>query len=191
MNALTFLISTLFDLYLMVVILRIWLQLARADFYNPFSQFIVKATHPLIAPMRRILPSMGRFDTASFVLALIVVMVKVLLISLIAGGGIDVVLFLIFALVSVVKKAGVLLFWMLIIRAILSWFNQGYNPIVMVMDQLTEPLLAPVRRIIPPIGGLDLSVMLLIIGMNFINMLLAQYIPYWLSFNECSRPAAR
>ncbi|MCA1896291.1 YggT family protein [Shewanella putrefaciens] len=179
MNALTFLISTLFDLYLMVVILRIWLQLARADFYNPFSQFIVKATHPLIAPMRRILPSMGRFDTASFVLALIVVMVKVLLISLIAGGGIDVVLFLIFALVSVAKKAGVLLFWMLIIRAILSWFNQGYNPIVMVMDQLTEPLLAPVRRIIPPIGGLDLSVMLVIIGMNFINMLLAQYIPYW------------
>lgn len=179
MNALTFLISTLFDLYLMVVILRIWLQLARADFYNPFSQFIVKATHPLIAPMRRILPSMGRFDTASFVLALIVVMVKVLLISLIAGGGIDVVLFLIFALVSVVKKAGVLLFWMLIIRAILSWFNQGYNPIVMVMDQLTEPLLAPVRRIIPPIGGLDLSIMLVIIGMNFINMLLAQYIPYW------------
>ena len=179
MNALTFLISTLFDLYLMVVILRIWLQLARADFYNPFSQFIVKATHPLIAPMRRILPSMGRFDTASFVLALIVVMVKVLLISLIAGGGIDVVLFLIFALVSVVKKAGVLLFWMLIIRAILSWFNQGYNPIVMVMDQLTEPLLAPVRRIIPPIGGLDLSIMLVIIGMNFINMLLAQYVPFW------------
>jgi len=162
-----------------VVILRIWLQLARADFYNPFSQFIVKATHPLIAPMRRILPSLGRFDTASFVLALLVVMVKVLLISLIAGGGIDILLFLMFAVVSVIKKAGVLLFWMLLIRAILSWFNQGYNPIVMVMGQLTEPVLAPIRRIIPPIGGLDLSVMLVIIGMNFLNMLLAQYIPYW------------
>ncbi|ABS09173.1 MULTISPECIES: YggT family protein [Shewanella] len=179
MNAFTFLITTLFDLYLMVVILRIWLQLARADFYNPFSQFIVKATHPLIAPMRRILPSLGRFDTASFVLALLVVMVKVLLISLIAGGGIDILLFLMFAVVSVIKKAGVLLFWMLLIRAILSWFNQGYNPIVMVMGQLTEPVLAPIRRIIPPIGGLDLSVMLVIIGMNFLNMLLAQYIPYW------------
>ncbi len=179
MNAFTFLITTLFDLYLMVVILRIWLQLARADFYNPFSQFIVKATHPLIAPMRRILPSLGRFDTASFVLALLVVMVKVLLISLIAGGGIDIQLFLMFAVVSVIKKAGVLLFWMLLIRAILSWFNQGYNPIVMVMGQLTEPVLAPIRRIIPPIGGLDLSVMLVIIGMNFLNMLLAQYIPYW------------
>ena len=143
------------------------------------SQFIVKATHPLIAPMRRILPSLGRFDTASFVLALLVVMVKVLLISLIAGGGIDILLFLMFAVVSVIKKAGVLLFWMLLIRAILSWFNQGYNPIVMVMGQLTEPVLAPIRRIIPPIGGLDLSVMLVIIGMNFLNMLLAQYIPYW------------
>ncbi|EGM71312.1 YggT family protein [Shewanella sp. HN-41] len=179
MNALTFLINTFFDLYLMVVILRIWLQLARADFYNPFSQFIVKATHPLIAPMRRVLPSVGRFDTASFVLALLVVIAKLLLISLIAGGGFDILLFLVFALVSVVKKAGVLLFWMLIIRAILSWFNQGYNPIVMIMDQLTEPVLAPVRRIIPPIGGLDLSVMVVIIGMNFINMLLAQYVPYW------------
>lgn len=179
MNALTFLINTFFDLYLMVVILRIWLQLARADFYNPFSQFIVKATHPLIAPMRRVLPSMGRFDTASFVLALLVVIAKLLLISLIAGGGFDILLFLVFALVSVVKKAGVLLFWMLIIRAILSWFNQGYNPIVMIMDQLTEPVLAPIRRIIPPIGGLDLSVMVVIIGMNFINMLLAQYVPYW------------
>ena len=179
MNALTFLITTLFDLYLMVVILRIWLQMARADFYNPFSQFIVKATQPIIAPMRRILPSLGRFDTASFVLALLVVIVKELLISLIAGGGIDILLFLMFAVVSVIKKAGVLLFWMLIIRAILSWFNQGYNPIVMVMGQLTEPVLAPIRRIIPPIGGLDLSVMLVIIGMNFLNMLLAQYIPYW------------
>lgn len=179
MNAMTFLITTLFDLYLMVVILRIWLQLARADFYNPFSQFIVKATHPIIAPMRRVLPSLGRFDTASFVLALFVVIIKVTLISLIAGAGIDVLLFLMFAFVTVFKKAGVLLFWMLIIRAILSWFNQGYNPIVMVMGQLTEPVLAPIRRIIPPMGGLDLSVMLVIIGMNFLNMLLAQYVPFW------------
>lgn len=179
MNAFTFLIRTLFDLYLMVVILRIWLQLARADFYNPFSQFIVKATHPLVAPMRRILPSLGRFDTASVVLALLVVIIKVSLLSLIAGGGIDILLFLMFASVSVIKKAGMLLFWMLIFRAILSWFNQGYNPIVMVMSQLTEPVLAPIRRIIPPMGGLDLSVMLVIIAMNFLNMLLAQYIPFW------------
>lgn len=179
MNALSFLISTVFDLYLTIVIVRIWLQLARADFYNPFSQFIVKATHPILAPMRRVLPSIGSLDTASVVLALSVVVAKIIVLSLIAGAGIDIVTILLFAVVSVVKQAGVLLFWMLLIRAILSWFNQGYNPIIMVMGQLTEPVLAPIRRIIPPMGGLDLSVMILIIGLNFINMLFAQYIPFW------------
>lgn len=179
MNAMSFLINTLFDLYLTVVILRIWLQLAKADFYNPFSQFIVKATHPIVAPLRRVFPSFGNLDTASVLLALGVVVVKMVLLSLIAGSGLPIATFVLIAVVSVIKQAGVLFFWMVIIRAILSWFNQSYNPIVLVMEQLTEPLLAPVRRIIPPIGGLDLSVMLVIIGLNFINMLCAQYIPFW------------
>jgi YggT family protein len=179
MNAMSFLITTVFDLYLMVVILRFWLQWAKADFYNPFSQFIVKATHPILAPMRRILPSMGSIDTASIVLALLVVLVKMLVLTLLAGAAIDILTLLLFSLISVVKEAGVLLFWLILIRALLSWFNQGHNPIVMMMTQLTEPVLAPVRRIIPPIGGLDLSVMFVIIGLNFLNMLLSQYVPFW------------
>lgn len=179
MNAISFLINTVFDLYLMVVILRIWLQLAKADFYNPFSQFIVKATHPLLAPLRKVLPSFGALDTSSVLLALLVVVVKMTLLSLIAGAAIDIVPFIIIAVISVIKQTGVIFFWMLLLRAILSWFNQSYNPIILVMEQLTEPVLAPVRKVIPPIGGLDLSVMIVIIGLNFINMLLAQYIPYW------------
>ncbi|MDF0532793.1 YggT family protein [Shewanella yunxiaonensis] len=179
MNAFAYLVNTLFDLYLMVVILRIWLQLARADFYNPFSQFIVKATHPIVAPMRRILPAVGGIDTASVVLALAVVIIKILLLSLIAGAQFDFATTLLFALVSVIKEAGVLLFWILIIRAILSWVSQGSNPFEYVLVQLTEPLLSPIRRIIPPMGGLDLSVLILMIGLNFLNMLLSQYIPYW------------
>lgn len=179
MNAMSFLVSTLFDLYLTVVILRIWLQLARADFYNPLSQFVVKATHPIVAPLRRVFPSMGNLDTASLVLALAVVMAKFAILTAMAGAGFDFAMMLLVSLVTVVKKAGVLLFWILIIRALLSWFNQGYNPVVMVMEQLTEPLMAPIRRIIPPIGGLDLSVMVVLIGMNFLNLLLGQYIPYW------------
>ncbi|MBB1269268.1 YggT family protein [Shewanella sp. SR44-3] len=179
MNAMSFLITTLFDLYLMVVILRFWLQWAKADFYNPFSQFIVKATHPILAPMRRILPSLGSIDTASIVLAFLVVLVKMLVLTLLAGATIEILTLLLFSLVSVVKEAGVLLFWLILIRALLSWFNQGHNPIVMMMTQLTEPVLAPVRRIIPPMGGLDLSVMFVIIGLNFLNMLLAQYVPFW------------
>lgn len=179
MNAMSFLVTTLFDLYLMIVILRFWLQLAKADFYNPFSQFIVKATHPILAPMRRILPSLGNIDTSAIVLALLVVLVKMLVLTLLAGADIEIITLLLFSVVSVVKEAGVLLFWLVLIRALLSWFNQGYNPIVMVMTQLTEPVLAPIRRIIPSLGGLDLSVMVLIIGLNFLNMLLAQYVPFW------------
>jgi YggT family protein len=179
MNAMSFLVSTLFDLYLMVVILRFWLQLVKADFYNPFSQFVVKATQPIVAPMRRVIPSMGSIDTASLVLALVVVLVKMLVLTLIAGGGIDIATLLLFSVVSVLKNAGVLLFWMLLIRAVLSWFNQGNNPIIMIMSQLTDPILAPIRKVIPAIGGLDLSVLVLFIAMNFINILFSQYIPFW------------
>ncbi|WP_076407885.1 YggT family protein [Shewanella sp. UCD-KL12] len=179
MNALSFLVSTVFDLYLMVVILRIWLQLAKADFYNPFSQFIVKATQPIVAPLRRIIPSLGGLDTASVLLALVVVMAKFVLLSLIAGAAINVMTILLIAVVSVLKQAGVLLFWMLIIRAILSWVSQGHNPIEMVMGQLTEPLLSPIRRMLPSMGGLDLSLLVMMIILNFVNILLSQYVPFW------------
>ncbi|WP_345875168.1 YggT family protein [Shewanella algae] len=178
-DALNYLITVVFDLYFMVVILRIWLQLVRADFYNPFSQFIVKATHPIVAPMRRILPSIGSLDTASVVLALLVVVVKRLLLTLMAGEDFNLITTLIFALVSLFKNAGVLLFWILIIRAILSWVSQGRNPIEYVMMQLTEPLLAPIRRFLPPMGGLDLSLLVLMVLMNFVNILLAKTIPFW------------
>ncbi|MCG9696022.1 YggT family protein [Shewanella sp. Isolate11] len=179
MNALSFLVNTVFDLYLMVVIIRIWLQVARADFYNPFSQFVVKATHPIVAPMRRVLPAMGGLDTASVVLAILVVVLKFVILSLIAGAAISLPTILLVSVVSVCKQAGVLLFWMLILRAILSWVSQGHNPIEMVMGQLTEPLLSPIRRILPPMGGLDLSLLVMMIILNFLNILLAQYVPFW------------
>lgn len=173
MNATQFLIGTLFDLYLMVVILRLWLQLARADFYNPFSQFIVKATHPIVGPMRRILPSMGRLDTATLVLAILVGMLKITVLTLMMGGqNFNFPIMFVSGVLVVIKEAFSLMFWVLIIRAILSWVSQGYNPIELVLQQLTEPMLAPIRRIIPPIGGLDLSILILIIALQFFQLLM-------------------
>ena len=86
MSSVQFLIDFVFNIYLMVVLLRLWLQFARADFYNPFSQFVVKATQPIVAPMRRILPSIGRLDTATFVLALIVAGLKIVTLNVVLGG---------------------------------------------------------------------------------------------------------
>lgn len=173
MNAVIFLVDTLFGLYLMVVLLRLWLQLAQADFYNPLSQFIVKATHPVVGPLRRIIPSFGRLDTASLLFALVIAAAKIVVLSLISYGAVSNPLgILITSVYIVIGEALRLILYVLIIRAVLSWVSQGQNPIEFLMQQLTEPLISPVRRIIPAMGGLDLSPMVVIIVLLFVMKLL-------------------
>jgi YggT family protein len=173
MQTLYFLIDTLFNLYLMVVLLRIWLQWARADFYNPLSQFIVKATHPILGPLRRIIPSLGGLDLAAVLMAIGVAVLKFVLITLMASAPFQPVLILVFSLMLMLKQAGTLLFWMLVLRAILSWVSQGRSPVDYVLLQLTEPLLSPIRRIIPAMGGLDFSVLVLFLILQAINVFLS------------------
>jgi YggT family protein len=170
-EAFIFLIKTVFNLFLMVVLLRLWLQSVRADFYNPLSQFVVKATNPLLIPLRRLIPSIGALDTASLVLAMLVAMAQVLTFQLL-GGHISVQLTLVGALTLLITEAFNLVFWVVIIRAIMSWFSQGRNPMEHLLSQLTEPLLSPIRRVIPSVGGLDLSVLVLLVGMQFLQILL-------------------
>ncbi|RXJ72290.1 hypothetical protein CS022_16425 [Veronia nyctiphanis] len=181
MNSLTFLVNTLFDLYIMVVLLRVWLQWSRADFYNPFSQFIVKATQPVVAPLRRVVPSLGNLDMATVLFAYVLCTLKFIALQAVSGSGIIIDLSILYiALIAMVKAAGGLLFWVLILRAILSWVSQGQSPIEYVMIQLTEPLVAPVRRVIPSMGGIDLSVLIIFIALQFINILLGDIIgPLW------------
>jgi len=174
MTATNFLISTVFDLYLMVIILRLWLQLARADFYNPFSQFVVKATQPVVGPLRRFIPSIGALDTATLVFAIIVALLKVVTLVLIFGNGLPPIFPLVLASLGIlIGQVLSLVFWILIIRAILSWVSQGNNPIEFLMHQLTEPLLAPIRKVLPAMGGLDLSVLVAILAIQFIRLLLS------------------
>ena len=175
MQAVLFLIDTAFSLYLMVVILRLWLQLVRADFYNPFSQFVVKATNVVVLPLRRVIPSLGRLDTATLVLAYAIMFCKLVVLQLLQSGQVALVPSLVFSLVLLVKEVFTLLFWILVIRALLSWFSQGQSPVEYVMHQLTEPLLRPVRRILPPLGGLDLSVLVVLIGLQFLNILFSSW----------------
>lgn len=177
MNTLYLLISTLFNIYIMIVLMRIWLQWARADFYNPLSQFCVKVTSPILKPMRRFIPSIGSLDTASLVLTLILMVLKLTLLQTLAGhmSITNILPYLVWGALAVVKQAGYLVFWMLIIRAILSWVSQGQNPIEHVIIQLTEPLMSPIRRKIPPIGGLDLSIMIILLAMSLINSFMYEW----------------
>ena len=166
----------------MVVLLRLWLQATRADFYNPFSQFIVKATQPVIGPLRRVIPSVGSIDLSTVLFAYVLCVVKFVAVILVASNG-SVAFsadFLFLGALSLVKAAGGLLFWVLLLRAILSWVSQGRSPVEYVFHQLTEPMLAPIRRILPEMGGFDLSVLVLFIVLQFANFLMGDIIgPIW------------
>jgi len=164
-----FLIETLFNLYIMVIILRFLMQLFRADFYNPLSQFIVRATNPVLIPLRKIIPGYGGIDVSSLLFSYSVTVLKFIVLIMIFSAGFPSfgsILFI--SLAKLINQFFSLFLYLIIIRAILSWITPGYNnPIMAVIYQLTEPLMAPVRRLIPSMGGLDLSPIVLILGLQF------------------------
>ncbi len=173
MQFLNFIFFTVLDLYIAVLLLRVWMQWARCDFYNPFAQFIVKITQPVVRPLRRIIPAIGPIDTASVALAYPLVLLKFLLPLWLATGQFLMpsgYIFLV-AVIELLTAAGKLIFWLVIARALLSWISQGRNPVDYVLIQLTEPLMAPIRRIIPSMGGLDFSAMIVILILYALNAL--------------------
>ena len=172
-NPLVFLVQVLFGLYALVVMLRFLLQLVRADFYNPLSQLIVKATTPVLNPLRRVVPGVGGKDVASLVLAWLVISIELLLVFMISGQGLQILLPLLLAIPKLVQLTINIFLFGILIQVILSWVNPGaHNPAVSVIHSLTEPLLAPARRWIPPMGGIDLSPMAVMIGLVLLEMLL-------------------
>ena len=176
-SSLGFLIQTLGGLYIMAVLLRFLLQLVRADFYNPISQAIVKVTSPLLNPLRKVIPGVGGMDVASLVLALILQLALLYLLLFMRGVAPAMVPFTTVLISSLLKLASEFLniyMFSLIIIAISSWVApNSYNPGLMLLHQITEPLTSRVRKVIPPIGGLDFSlmaVMLVIITLkNFLG----------------------
>ena len=155
----TIVLDTVSSLYLMLILLRFMLQFSRADFYNPISQFIVKATNPLLIPLRRIIPSMGKIDTASIVLAIAFQFVVIALKMLVLSGGLANPVFLIaLSMVMVLDVVLKVYFWALIIMIISSWVAPGSNnPALVLVNQIVEPLMQPFRKLLPEMGGLDLS----------------------------------
>ena len=153
-NAATFLIETLFGIYILIVMLRLLLQWARADFYNPLSQFIVKATQPVLAPMRTTLPSVGGIDLACVVLLVVLQLAELWLVTGLLGHRVAVIALLVLSVAEIVQLAIYVFLFSILIQVIMSWINPGsYNPLLGVLHSLNEPLLGPARRIVPPIGG--------------------------------------
>ncbi|NOZ11365.1 MAG: YggT family protein [Gammaproteobacteria bacterium] len=167
-----FLVQFVFDLYILAVLLRFLLQLVRADFYNPISQLLVKVTNPPLRPLRRIIPGLWGIDIASVVLLIVLTAIELSLIYLFQGVILKPIGLLVLALAELLQKTWWIYIIALFIRVILSWFGQAsYNPAFHLLVRLTEPLMAPARRILPPMSGLDLSVMLVFLVMGLLSPL--------------------
>ncbi len=157
-GAAIFVIQTLGSLYLLIVLLRFILQLVRANFYNPLCQFTVKATQPLLKPLRRVIPSLFGLDMSSLVLAIVVQMVIFAVVLTLSYMSFNVLGLLLWAIIGVTALFLKVFFFALIINVILSWVAPGStSPGAELVNQITEPALAPFRRFLPNLGGLDIS----------------------------------
>lgn len=171
---LVLIIRTLASVYMLFVVLRFMLQMARADFYNQFSQAIVKVTNPLLLPLRKIIPGLWGLDLASIVLGLLVQLVVIeLLVLLVAGRLFNPAMVLAWGALGMLKMTTYIMFVCLIVLVITSFVAPfSSHPALMLVRQLMEPILRPVQRIIPPMGGLDFSVLFVFLGVNVVQHVL-------------------
>jgi YggT family protein len=170
----TFLVQSLGSLYLAIVILRFLLQLVQADFFNPISRFLVNATHYPSKPIRKLLPTYRSFDLASLVLALLVQWLIIQLSASIIGVGmVNVLLALSWGAVGIVSLVLNIYLYGLLAIIIVSWVApQSRHPILAMLQQLISPVMEPFRRIIPPLGGLDLSPIFMFLVINMLQIFL-------------------
>ncbi len=173
-DILVYLIQTLLSLFLLAMLLRFLLQLVRADFYNPISQFLVKVTNPLVLPLRKVIPGYAGLDLASLLLAVLLQLLAIAAILLLSGIGIpSIALLLVWSVLGVISLLVNIYFFALLAMIILSWVAPGSNnPAIYLLHQITEPVMAPLRKLLPPMGGLDFSPILVFVLINIIQIAL-------------------
>jgi YggT family protein len=173
-DALTFVFRTLLDLYIITFVLRLILQWVRADFRNPLTQFVLRVNNPLVIPARRLIPPAGNLDTATLVVVLLLELLMTLVminVACLGSAGIGQIIALT-ALRVVYLTLRIYLF-IILIYVVLSWISPGtHNPAVSLLSSIADPVLRPLRRVIPTIAGLDLSALFAIIGIQAFTMIL-------------------
>jgi len=178
-NAGFFLIQTLFDLYIYVVILRFLLQTVHADFFNPLSQFAIKFTQWIVKPLQRIIPEIKHVDLAIILLLFVLEIIKFSLVSLVAAKFPSIPALLLLSFADLINQFLMFYFYIIIIRAVLSWvMPTHHNPTFFALSKITDPVLRPIRRILPMIGGFDLSPIVAIILTQFLALLIVSPLQY-------------
>ena len=174
-NALTFLVQVAFGIYILVLMLRVLLQVLGADYYNPLSQFVVRLTEPVLAPLRRIVPRVGRIEGGALVVMLGAQMIELWLVYGVKGVAPSLAGLAVVSAAELIELCTTVFFWAILIRVILSWVNPGIrHPASDIVYSLTEPVLEPARRALPAMGGFDLSPILVLVGLQLVNLMLIE-----------------
>ena len=173
-----FLVEAIFSLYIGAVVIRLLLGFARANFNNPLSQFLVKVTNPVLVPMRRFIPSIGKIDTSAVILAYGLTIIKVSLLYLIIRGAIMFPESLLVATGELIKTIIWVYIIALILQAVISWVGSAQgNPVSPLIHSLTNPIVRPIRKIVPLIGMMDLSPLIAILGLNVLLIVVNNIFP--------------
>ncbi|MFN3236273.1 MAG: YggT family protein [Pseudomonadales bacterium] len=177
-----YLIQTFFGLYTLMIMVRVLMQVARADYYNPICQAIVKITNPAVRLFRPVLPSVMGVDFAALATAFVVQLIAVMLIMMLWGGPVFSLLYIAWVLLGLFSIIFSIYFFALIIMVIASFIAPySDHPALVLIHQLVEPICAPARKLLPPMGGLDFSIILVFVAINIIDDILviaplAQYL---------------
>ena len=175
-SALDFAVSFLLQVVSFIFVARFLLQACRVDFYNPISQGLVRITDPVLKPLRLVLPGYRNFDFASFFAAVVVQILLIMALSALGGGYVGSVATIILSgLMQVILECIRIFWWSILIVIIAGWIAPGsYHPALALLQQITEPLLAPARRLLPPMGGIDFSPILVFLILGVIERILPQ-----------------
>jgi len=168
-----FLLDTVFSFYILAVLVRFLLQWVGGDFYNPISQFLVKITHPILRVLRRYIPAIGKVDTSSVVLLLVLQMISDSIVLTLKGLSFSFAALTLLSFSQLISLLINVFVFAIFARAILSWLNPGvFNAASNLLYSLTEPLLATCRRMVPDLGGIDLSPLIVLVGLQLAKMLI-------------------
>ena len=177
-QALYFIVKTLAQLYLLLLLLRFWLPIMRADFRNPIANGILRITSPLVIPVRRIIPPIGRLDTSTILVAYILEFLLILALLALRGLRVETLPIAITAILELAILSLNLFFFVILIKIILSWVApQNYNPMTDLLNTMAEPVLRPFRRIVPAVGGFDVSPIFAIVLLKAAEIVLQSYRP--------------
>ncbi len=171
-----FLLQFITGLVIFVLMLRFLLRATYADWHHPIVKFIAKVTNPVCAPANKVLPAKGRWDSAAIITALVIQGLFVLLIGWLTARDFSIPFVVLASFTEIANVLLDIMFWLIIIQAVLSWISPGYNPNTIIFEQLTRPILAPFQRLVPPISGIDLSPLIAILAIKLFQIVVVGYI---------------